>query len=70
MKIDIELTDEQKKKADELSIKIIDAIKENIDLEDKINQALVVYTLWMLLETLQEGANVRLSEVKMVDDKG
>ena len=65
MKIQIKLTDEQKKKSDELCNKIIDVIKENMDLDDMINQGLVVYTLWVLLESLQEGANVRLSEVKL-----
>ena len=59
---------EQKKKSDELCNKIIDTIKENIDLEDKIDQALVVYTLWVLLETLQKGSEIKLSEVKLVEE--
>ena len=61
--IQIELTEEQKKIADDLSIKIIDVITSNIDLEDKINQALVVYTLYILLDTLQEGANIKLTDI-------
>ena len=65
MEVKIELTEEQKKKSDELCSKIIDVIKDNIDLEDTINQALVVYTLWILLDTLQKGANVKLNEIKI-----
>jgi len=69
MEIQIELTTEQRKQSDELCNKIIDVIKDNIDLEDKINQALTVYTLWILLNTLQEGANIKLSDVRLINEK-
>lgn len=68
MKVEIELTEKQKKQSDELCNKIIDTIKDNIDLEDKLNQALVIYTLALLLKTIQTNTGTKLDEVRYQDD--